>query len=424
MHSLTRRSFLAGLASLPLAGSALGQQRGNLLPSVRELNRLGLERMWWSRAVIDPRRDVVTHVSSDDHNVYVQSSAGMTTAFDAESGRKLWAAQLGRADATSFPVTSNDEFAIVCGGPMMFAVDKFSGESIWRIRLPAMPSAQPSMDDEYIYVPSLTGSIYALELRKIKELFQQQRLPEWSGEAVAWRYQSGEEITTSPVSTQSESADGDGLVVNFASKDKSLYSVERDTRKLRWQFETDSAIIAPLAYDGRFLYLATQDFNFYCLDAEKGSVQWEFVSGLPVANSPRVVGDQVFLVPTRGGIYALDTVSGRSLWWEPKLIEYVAASPTTLYATDRVGNLVLVDRADGSIRGALPLRSFGKRYENDHTDRIYVATNSGVVLALREKGQEFPIFHKYPERRPLLPELAPEEPPAPADAGEADFQLP
>lgn len=413
MSSLSRRRFLsnsvvagAGLVGTGLVGSTSAQQRGSVMPTERELNRLGLERMWWSQTVINPKRDTVTGIIADEHNLYVQSSAGMTTCFDAETGKKLWAAQLGRADGVSYPVTSNDEIALVCGGPYVFAVDKFTGKSLWRIRVPEMPSARPTMDDDQIYIPTLSGSLYALSLKKIDELFQRQQLPEWSGETVAWRYQSGEEITTPPVST--------GRVVNFASRDRSLYSIQVDNRKLLWQFETDAPISAPMAYTGRLLYLASQDFNFYCLDAENGAVQWEFVSGLPVSNAPRVIGDQVFLTPTRGGMYALGATSGRSQWWEPKLTQFVSCSSSTLYATDRVGNLVLVDRRDGSTRGALPMRSFTRRYENDQSDRIVLATASGLIIVLREKGQEFPIFHKYPERRPLLPELAPEgDPDAP-----------
>jgi hypothetical protein len=52
---------------------------------------------------------------------------------------------------------------------------------------------------------------------------------------------------------------------------------------------------------------------------------------------------------------------------------------------------------------------------NDRSDRIYLATESGLVICLREQGREFPRFHKYPEREPILPEFAPE-----GAAGEGD----
>lgn len=413
-----RRSRLQLLTLIAVGlgtGTVHAQIGGRTLPSPRELNRIGLERMWWSQATINPARDTVTHITVDDHNLYVQSSAGMTTCFDAETGKKLWAVQLGRADATSYPVSSNDEFALVTGGPMLYAVEKFKGESLWRIRMPTLASARPTMDDERIYVPSLDDSIYALDLRTIRRLYEERKLPEFSFETVAWRYQSGDEITTPPVTT--------GRVVSFASTDRSLYTLQTFPRQLLWQFETGAPVSAPVVRSGRLLYLASRDFNFYCLDAENGAVQWEFVSGLPVTQSPRVIGEQVFLVPTRGGMFALGATTGRSLWKQPRLTQFVAASQDTIYASDRVGNLVLVDRGDGSIRGTLPLRHFKHRYENDHTDRIYVATQSGMVMALRERDQKFPIFHKYPERQPLLPEFAdPEADPEAAapDAGGVD----
>jgi hypothetical protein len=52
------------------------------------------------------------------------------------------------------------------------------------------------------------------------------------------------------------------------------------------------------------------------------------------------------------------------------------------------------------------------RVQNERTDRLYLASKDGLVVGLREQGLEFPIYHKYPERRPILPEFAPDDPPA------------
>ena len=68
----------------------------------------------------------------------------------------------------------------------------------------------------------------------------------------------------------------------------------------------------------------------------------------------------------------------------------------------------LLSRENGGLVGALPLRQFTVRLENDRTDRLYMATQSGLVTCIREKGSGFPLYHMFPDRRPILPEFAPE----------------
>lgn len=48
-------------------------------------------------------------------------------------------------------------------------------------------------------------------------------------------------------------------------------------------------------------------------------------------------------------------------------------------------------------------------------DRIFLASPSGLVVALRERGRSFPQYHMFPERRPILPEFAPDPPAAAED---------
>jgi hypothetical protein len=79
-------------------------------------------------------------------------------------------------------------------------------------------------------------------------------------------------------------------------------------------------------------------------------------------------------------------------------------------------------KGGGEIRGELQ-RKRGRPAEdgplaNDRNDRIYLATPQGLIIALHERGREFPAYYKYPERQPILPEFAPEDEAADAPAGE------
>ena len=78
------------------ASDAVQAQRTGFTPKIptqRFLGRYGLERAWWGQATLNPTRDTVRHLTVDEENVYVQATSGVVTAFDNETGKRLWAVQ-------------------------------------------------------------------------------------------------------------------------------------------------------------------------------------------------------------------------------------------------------------------------------------------------------------------------------------------
>jgi outer membrane protein assembly factor BamB len=376
------------------------------LPTSRELARYGLERAWWSQATLNPKRDKVKYMVLDEENVYLQSSGGTVTAYDADSGRRLWAVQLGNRDEPVFPGVSNEKHFLVVNGMSLYCIERFGGQVLWELTLPTMPSVGPSVDDDHIYVGTLDGSVYSFELRKLDELYRKGLLPRWSFEAMRWRYRTGNEITTK--------AHSNGLVVIFASRDGSLYAVEASERKLRWQFETNAPISASLATTEDSVIAASEDYYVYRLDRRNGRPHWEFASGYPIRKGPVVIEEDLFILPDNGELFNLDLQTGREKWSRPGVTNLLAASKRVLFGSDATGNVVLLQRSTGRPFGTLPLRPFSVRAQNDRTDRLFVATESGLVLCLRELGAEFGRFHRHPERSPIVPIVEPDEPTPPA----------
>lgn len=401
---MLRNLTLSAVVALTALSGGASAQSGASVPGPRVLSRFGLERSFWSHAVINPFRDHVRYLTIDETNLYIQSSGGIVTAIDNETGQKRWAVQLGRTDSPAYPVTSNNEIILVIAGITMYALEPLTGEIVWELLLRNQPSTRPTMDRYYVYYGALDGSVYAYDLRKIRELHEKRQLPQFSNSAEHWRYKSAKEVTTPIVS--------DDSTINFASRDKSLYSLTALDRKLQFQFETDEEVSAPLGVSGRTIFLASEDFSLFAIDRITGTVRWRFVTGLPIRQQPRVIGDDVFVLPTRGGMYSLDRVTGRRQWWQPQITEFIGATRSLIFGSDRLNNLVVMSRVDGAIIGAVPLRDFTVRYANELSDRLYLASSRGLVICLRERGQEFPTYHRYPERQPILPEFTPEDDPA------------
>lgn len=409
---MNRQSIMiALLASLMLAPTAATAQSATL-PTSRMLARFGLERAWWSQATMDISRDRVRHMVLDEDAVYIQSTGGITTAFDNETGKKRWAVQLGRRDDPSYACVSNDNRVLIIVGSTLYALSKLDGELIWQLALAKPPSTSPAVDNQRIYYGTVDGSVFAYDLKKIEELHNDSLLPQFTNVAQTWRYKAADEISTQPISND--------LTLSFASRDNSLYALTPSDRKLQWQFETDRPVSAPLGFSPGFIYLASEDFNVFCIAQNTGSVRWQFVAGLPIRKEVRVVGDNAYVFPHRGGMYCLSRITGQRRWWLPHIKDFVGATKNMLFVTDSLDQITVLSPKDGATIGALPLRDFSVRYGNEITDRLYLATKTGLVVCIREQGQEFPIYHMYPERQPILPLFASDDPADDAAATDDD----
>ena len=374
------------------------------------LDHYGLERAWWSQATLNPARDTIRHVTADEDVVIAQSTSGLVTTFDSENGRKLWVTQLGRQDAAAFPAVTNSELTLIAVGLKVYALDKRSGVQLWEHEIPGQPSTGPVMDGDNFYIGTLSGGLFAYNLKVLDKLQREGRDSDYGFEAQRWHFQAGGIVTTPPIVS--------GRVVTFASTDRSMYAISTVNGKLVYQFQTDEAIAAPLANEGTTLVLASKDFRLYCLNANTGAIAWEYPSGKPVYDQPHIIGQQVFVTQQLGGMYCLALKDGERQWKRDGITKFLAATPKLLFVADQSQGVSVLDRADGSIVGRLPLSAFGVRVSNGRTDRLFLATKSGRFISLRQKNRPFPLYHKFPERRPIIPEFASD---ADEDAPEEDL---
>lgn len=401
-----RHLLCLGLTLAWLSQPAWAQPRATL-PKNNDLSRYGLELQWWGQTVMDPGVDTVRYVSVDEDLVYVQTTEGLLTTFQGESGRRLWTQLLGSPSQVSLPIATNEREAFVAIGVELFAINKFTGNLEWEIRLGHHPSTSPDADNNHVYIGMIDGSMFCYDLRKIRKLWSQGLLPAWSASTYQWKHKARLDITSPPVT--------DGEIVVFASRSGALYGIGTDDRKLRYQFETDEPIVTPIAYGGDSLFVASADTRLYCLNRRTGVRRWTFTAGVPILEQPRVVGSSVFVTAQRSGMFSLSVASGLIKWHQPIADTFLAANEQYVFATDRIGNVLMLSHEDGSIIGDAPLRGFNVKVSNDRTDRLYLASSDGLIVCIRDRNQEFPLYHKYPERRPILPVLSDDEP---ADAAQ------
>lgn len=373
-----------------------------LLPTNASLSRLKLTRMWWGSATLDAGRDKLLYMTLNDSLVFAHTSSGILNCFDSETGRKLWASSLGGQDEPAFPPVANETLVLIASGSTLFALNKFSGDLVWEFPMPSSPTTAPIMDETQVYLGTSDGSIMAFDLKQLSTRFNKRLSVESAGMAVRWKYKITANIYSQPVSS--------GEFISFAGDNRTTYTVSRG-RDLRYTFDTPAPVSAGLASNRGILYVCSGDARIFALDVLTGSLKWQGVVGAPILETPRIIEDDLFVTPEGVGMFRFRARDGFEIWDRPArgVDKFVGATPDAIFGSDRLMNLVRLSRQTGEVQGALPLDRFTLRISNDLTDRLYLATPTGMIIALREPGRELPLYFKFPERLPIMPEFAPEE---------------
>jgi outer membrane protein assembly factor BamB len=403
--TVMRMALLSCLALVLAESAGLAQPSaggGSPLPSEALLNQRGLTRKWWNQAIINSSRDMVAHVVNDEENVFVQSRSGTITAYDSESGKQLWARTIGATDRPVQAPAISEDMLLVINGLMMYGVKKSNGDRLWEVKLPGQPSSSAALDEERIFIGFLDGSVYAFELSRIRKLWNEGKLPRHSPETIAWRFRSSKSVVAPPVP--------DGKLVAFISHTGSLYTVTSKDRETIFQYETDAPLSAPIVRYHDDLLLASQDSNFYALNVKTGRLGWQFTTGNVIRKPPVLIDDEVYLIPEDGRLFKLSPKTGKEIWDRPQrhVHGFLAASSDLIFVVGSNNVLEVHSRETGELEGSVPLGRFTRHVTNIHSDRIFVATDTGLVMCLHERGRAFPRYHLHPERQPVLPEVAPE----------------
>ena len=148
----------------------------------------------------------------------------------------------------------------------------------------------------------------------------------------------------------------------------------------------------------------------YAVSEVRGEMLWKFPTSEPVFQPPAVIEDHVFVVTQLGGMFCCDTKTGKQLWSAPEISQFVAASKQRVYAADRAGRTQVLTPRPAPRWTSCPPNCCRMKLLNTQTDRLYLATDSGLVQCLHEIEQSQPILHG--EDRKAKKEEEAEKPPA------------
>jgi outer membrane protein assembly factor BamB len=222
-----------------------------------------------------------------------------------------------------------------------------------------------------------------------------------------YSWQTEKAITSKPLMNEK--------LMAFASQDGKVYLASLKDRKIIHRVMTKGPIRGNMGlYGVQQLLVGSDDHKIYSIDLfepENEATNWVFPTSAPLDHAVVVAGDDAYTVTKDGILYAINAKQGTEKWQlQIGKAKLLAITPTKIYGVTVDGAMAVVNRADGTVAVTpeqsyhsfgVDLKNYSARLANDRNDRIYLASDDGLLLCLRELGQVTPT----PLRDPKLPKF-------------------
>ncbi len=331
----------------------------------------GLVRAWATQVEFDAVRGRLTQLSLHGGMLFAVSNQGTVQAIDPESGRTVWATKVGRPEYPTTAATANEKYVALCNGSTLYVLNRADGGILLERRTLGVPTAGPVITSDLVYVPTLDGAVEGYSTTsKIKPTLS------FHGYGM--------------VAVPPQLAAGN---VIWATAKGFVYACTQDELTAKFRFKTRGAIDAKLAYVPPYIITGSTDGYVYAMDAATGKLAWELSVGSPIRGQPVGIEGSIYAVAPSDGLLCLSAERGTLRWFAPDIYSFVAASQARVYASDSRGRLVVLDAKGGARVDSLPTELLTIKLANTVSDRIYLATPTGLLQCLHELELAQPIMH-------------------------------
>jgi outer membrane protein assembly factor BamB len=419
-----RQRFLIASALMAACclSTPLWAQRSQLITEAVAA-RHGLVRPWFAQVELDQSRGRLCDLILYEGTLYAQTDKAVIHAIDAETGKTLWSKQIGRPNHPSQPPSASHDLLATINGSRLYIVNRFTGELVFEREIAGAPGAGPVLSAKHAYVPTTQGQLIAYRLeppvdtkpdaaksqtesaddasqsdaRRQQIRLRQEFIPPLS-------YQSSGRALVQPLVTR-ETAEDEYVVWAIDRGYLNIGYINRQEEKalvLKNRLVTDAPIVARPAYllpdpkvtgDPGVIFAVSGNGYAYALDERTGDRLWQFSTGQAIVDAPAMVEDHLYVTTQLGGMFCLDVKTGNKLWWTPNIARFVAASQTRVYATDKLGRILVLNVQNGTQLDSLATQDVSIKLFNTDTDRIFLADSAGLIQCLHEVEQSQPLMH-------------------------------
>lgn len=416
-----------------ITASPLGAQHWTQLhtrpgpPSSDVLDRLNLKLAWSAYVPTDGPRDGLFTVQVFDDQILVQTRSGTVTAIRVNDGSIQWSVPVGVPYRVTHELGRNTDSVFVFNGTHILALKRNDGSLLWTFNLSDSPSAPPVAEKDRLYISVSGGKFLVYRIPEIpksapafkgitarKTLATAPRSAEdflvgsmgfeeppitgehWSNRGpqpeLLWEYRSDTRLEQAPLMTED--------AILLAGFDGTFFCTSKDLRQVLYQFKAHAPLAAPLGQYNDTAYVASTEYDVYALQMLIGKVTWHYVSGTPILRKPEVNDEDVYIAPKRPNLARVNRETGEKIWTNQKADRFMAANKKFVYAADPNGRLLILDKKYGTILSTYDARDFVVPVANDLTDRIYLASNHGLVVCLHDKDYPKPLVMKHVKDEP------------------------
>ena len=309
--------------------------------------------------------------------LFLLSDSGDVTALDANTGKTQWLSRVGAGSSEGIGLGASENYVAVVRGSVLHCLEASTGKELWSKKCKYAVGSSPAVTEKHIMVPLTDGRL---------ELFPLESQGLGSHALMALG-----EGTAQPLVTASS--------VSWPTMRGELNVMMRNgnTHAISYRLRADDAIVSEATSDGENLYVGSLDGFLYAIDEDRGSVNWAISLGVGISASPVPLGKFVYAISGDDELYKVMAETGEPApgWDKPleKVKRYVGASEENLYLMDSQGALVVVDRDSRSVVNRIAVGQIDLVLNNFKSDRLYIASKSGVVQCVREVTSERPFFH-------------------------------
>lgn len=463
-----KRNFLVtalvGLLFLP-AWIEAGAAPGSRLISPSDAERVGLTRAWFTQVRLDPGRAKVEHIrlfQATDRlpdTLFVQTDRAIVHAIDAETGQTLWVRTVGSPNHPSMALGANDEVVGVANGTTLYLIDRADGRIVWMRRVTGIPADGLVLTNEFAFVPMLSGQVLAYPIKK-RQFEEDDETPSPTAAPTEDRSRDDSEaeaekrptpepaaqtsegplalednydppltcvslgrVTSQPIFVHEEFRNQylawsttTGLFVGY------INLTRQDDFPVKYQLRTTSPMVTQPTYlppgigqgniDG-LVFSTSAAGEIHAVAATRGTELWQYAVGQPINEPVIPIRERLYAVTELGTLFCLDSMTGEMHWSTEGVGQFVAAGKDTVYVTDRGGQLLVLNANTGARVDSLFTSDLPLKFRNVLTDRIYLATPSGLIQCLRETAQTEPLRHRRVAKADV--EKTPQPGPKPKD---------
>jgi outer membrane protein assembly factor BamB len=292
-----------------------------------------------------------------------------------------------------------------------------------------------TMTPDYLKYTQRTPSVAMLpSLVRLSEQSSLRNVP--LKPADLWTYSTQKKLVSEPVLVTGPSSEGVNL---WLVEDGSPFAVVSTTGQPQAYGRLEAAPVSPMA--GPYAYTKDQLLGFMALTdgrvmavdmihikGETPVYEWKAKVGGHLNHKPVGAVDGLYVSGDRSGVARIDVKTGEVDWrTEDSADMLLSMNDEHVYVRDRLGNLLIYekgkvhDRVKHTARSitSMPIDTFNVPVVNAVTDRLYLASDSGLIVSLRDSA---PKYARVKSIRP--PAVLPPEPKAPAEMKPADPAAP